>query len=86
MANQPSKKPEEIKQFAFGKKNYTLLLIGLALLVVGFLLMIGGKSVNPQVFNMAIFDFQRLTLAPIIILAGFVIGIYAIMRRPKSSD
>jgi hypothetical protein len=86
MANQVVKKPEENKQFAFHKKNYTLLLIGLALLAVGFLLMIGGKSEDPQVFNFAIFNFQRLTLAPIIILAGFVVEIYAIMWRPKSSD
>ncbi len=86
MANQVVKNPEENKQFAFGKKNYTLLLIGLALIVLGFLLMIGGKSTDPQVFNMAIFNFQRLTLSPIIILAGFVVEIYAIMWRPKSSD
>ncbi len=86
MANQIVKKPEENKQFAFGKKNYMLLLIGLALLVVGFLLMIGGKSEDPNVFNLAIFNFQRLTLSPIIILAGFVVEIYAIMWRPKSSD
>ena len=54
-------------------------------MALGFLLMIGGKSENPQVFNEAIFNFQRLTLAPILILAGYIIEIYAIMKKPKGS-
>ena len=85
MANQVKKGPEEKKQFAFNKKNYTLPITGLVLIAIGFLLMIGGKSEDPQVFNYAIFNFQRITMAPIIILAGFVVEIYAIMWRPKSS-
>ena len=48
--------------------------------------MIGGESENPQEFNYAIFNFQRLTLAPIIILAGLVVEIFAIMWRPKTSN
>ena len=69
--------------FAFTKENYRLMLIGLGFIVIGFILMIGGGSKNPQDYNPAIFDFQRLTLAPILILAGYVIEIFAIMKKPK---
>jgi hypothetical protein len=69
--------------FAFGKENYRLLLIGLALIVLGFLLMIGGGSDDPKVFSHDIFNFRRLTLAPILILAGYVVEIFAIMKKPK---
>lgn len=68
---------------AFGRQNYMLLLIGLAFIFVGFLLMIGGGSDDPNVFNEKIFSFRRITLAPILILAGFVIEIFAIMKKPK---
>ncbi len=69
--------------FAFGKENYKLLFIGLALILVGFLLMIGGGSDDPNVFSDKIFNFRRLTLAPILILAGYVVEIFAIMKKPK---
>ena len=69
--------------FAFGKDNYRLLLIGLGVIVLGFILMIGGGSDDPNKFNDAIFDFQRLTLAPILVLSGYVIEIFAIMKKPK---
>lgn len=75
--------PSSREGFAFGKENYRLLLIGLALIVVGFLLMIGGGSKDPNEFSDAIFNFQRLTLAPILILAGYVVEIFAIMKKPK---
>jgi hypothetical protein len=65
----------------FGRDNYLWVLIGIAFILVGFLLMIGGGSDNPDVFNEAIFSFRRLTLAPILVLAGFGIEIYAIMKR-----
>ncbi len=74
---------ETSKAFAFGRENYKLLLIGLAFIVVGFLLMIGGGSDDPDVFSEDIFSFRRMTLAPILILAGFVIEIFAIMKKPK---
>ena len=81
---QVKKKVEELKvDLAFGKENYRLLLIGLAFIVAGFVLMIGGGSDNPKVFNEAIFNFQRITLAPLLILAGYVIEIFAIMKKPK---
>lgn len=69
--------------FAFSRENYVLLLIGLALIFVGFLLMIGGGSDDPNVFSYDIFNFQRMTLAPILILAGYVVEIFAIMKKPK---
>lgn len=70
--------------FAFGKQNYKLLFIGLALIFVGFLLMIGGGSDDPNEFNESIFNFRRLTLAPILVLAGYVVEIFAIMKKPTN--
>ena len=75
--------PDTQPMFAFGKENYRLLLIGLGVIVLGFILMIGGGSDDPNKFNDAIFNFQRLTLAPILILSGYVIEIFAIMKKPK---
>lgn len=72
----------ETAGFAFGRQNYKLLFIGLALIFVGFLLMIGGGSDDPEVFSEGIFNFRRLTLAPILVLAGYVIEIFAIMKKP----
>ena len=60
---QPS--PQKTGDFAFNKTNYRIMFIGLACIALGFILMIGGGSKDPNVFNPAIFDFQRLTLAPI---------------------
>ena len=74
---------KKVSEFAFGKENYRLLFIGLAFIALGFILMIGGGSKDPNVFNPAIFDFQHITLAPILILAGYVIEIFAIMKKPK---
>jgi hypothetical protein len=70
-------------EFAFGKENFQLMLVGLVFILVGFLLMIGGGSDDPTKFSPEIFSFRRLTLAPILILAGYVIEIFAIMKRPK---
>ncbi len=68
--------------FAFGKLNYKLLIIGFAIIVFGFILMAGGASDDPDVFNEEIFSFRRITLAPIVVLFGFAFEIYAIMRKP----
>ena len=76
-------KSANVGEFAFGRENYRLMLIGLAIIVVGFLLMVGGGSTDPNKFNPEIFSFRRITLAPILILAGYVIEIFAIMKRPK---
>ena len=76
-------KPANVGEFAFGKENYRLMLVGLAFIVLGFLLMVGGGSTDPNTFNPEIFSFRRITLAPILILAGYVIEVFAIMKRPK---
>jgi hypothetical protein len=68
----------------FTKKNYYVLIAGILLIILGYTLMIGGGSDDPNVFNPEIFNFQRITLAPMVCLAGFVTIIFAIMWRPKS--
>ncbi len=71
----------------FARKNYILFLSGLALIALGYLLMMGGGSEDPNVFNPEIFGFRRITLAPIVCLAGFVTIIVAIMwRSPVSNE
>ncbi|MCG8696832.1 MAG: DUF3098 domain-containing protein [Bacteroidales bacterium] len=69
--------------FALGKENYKLLLIGFAIIIVGFILMIGGGSDDPNVYNPEIFSFRRITLAPIVVLGGFIFEIWAIMKKPR---
>jgi hypothetical protein len=66
----------------FVRKNYYVLLAGLLLIGLGYLLMVGGGSEDPNVFNPDIFAFRRITLAPMVCLAGFVTIIFAIMWRP----
>ncbi len=77
---------EKDKEFALGKENLKLLVIGFVFIVIGFILMTGGKSDNPDVFNPAIFSFRRITLSTLIVLFGFLFEIYAIMKIPKSGD
>jgi membrane-bound ClpP family serine protease len=82
-----SKKSTNKESFALAKENYLLLIIGFAIIVLGFILMIGGKSEDPTIFNEEeIFSFRRITLAPIIVLAGFIFEIWAIMKKPKSDS
>ena len=71
--------------FAFGKKNYLLLVVGLAFIASGIILMIGGGSEDPTKFSAEIFDFQRLTLAPVLLAVGFIIELFAVMYRSKNS-
>jgi len=82
-----SKKNKGNENFALARENYILLVIGFAIIVLGFILMIGGKSEDPTVFNEEeLFSFRRITLAPIIVLAGFVFEIWAIMKKPRSKS
>ena len=67
----------------FGKKNYQIMFVGLAFIISGFILMSGGDTGDETSFNPEIFNFQRITLAPILILIGFVIEVFAIMYKPK---
>jgi len=81
-----AKKESKESGFALGKENYKLMAIGFAFIVVGFILMAGGGSDDPNVFNPDIFSFRRLTIAPILLLFGFLFEIYAIMKKPKSDS
>ena len=74
---------DEQKVMPFGRQNYIIVLIGIALLVLGFILMLGGGSNDPDVFNEKMFDFQHITLSTILILAGFVVEIIAIFWSGK---
>ena len=70
----------------FGKENYMWMLIGLAVLALGFFLMAGGKSTDPKVFNAdEVYSTTRITIAPLLIIAGFIIEIFAIMKKSKSN-
>ena len=71
--------------FVFKKKNYILLISGLVLILAGIFLMMGGESEDPNVFSEDIFNFQRLTLAPILIVGGFVLEIFAIMLKSDNT-
>jgi hypothetical protein len=76
----------ENPQFGFKSSNYKFLLAGLAINVIGFLVMIGGGSTDPNKFDAnELFSFQRITLAPMLIVAGYVLILFSIMRRPKKS-
>jgi len=77
---------DNMEGFALGKENLKLMVIGLAIIVLGFLLMTGGKSNDPSVFNPEIFSFRRITLAPMVVLFGFLFEIYAIMKKTDSGD
>ena len=70
--------------FALGKENLKLLVIGLVIIIIGFILMTGGKAEDPSVFNPEISSFRRITLAPMVVLFGFLFEIYAIMKKPKT--
>jgi hypothetical protein len=74
---------KEKPNFALGPENYKLLAIGFVVIVIGFLLMVGGKSPSPDKFSNDIFSFRRITLAPIVVLAGFIFEIWAIMKKPR---
>ena len=72
--------------FIFKKANYKLMFIGLAVIAIGFILMSGGGSDDPNVFNPDIYNFQRIRLAPTLVLIGFGIQIYAILFNKKKED
>ncbi|OQX96800.1 MAG: hypothetical protein B6I20_14005 [Bacteroidetes bacterium 4572_117] len=72
--------------FALGKENYMYLIIGFAIIIIGFMLMAGGGSDDPNVFNGdELFSFRRIVLAPIVVLFGFMFEIWAIMKKPKDN-
>ena len=77
------RKLESKSEFIFERKNYKFMFIGLICIVLGFILMSGGGSDDPTIFNEDIFNFRRIRLAPTLILIGFGIQIYAILLNPK---
>jgi uncharacterized SAM-binding protein YcdF (DUF218 family) len=86
MAKKTEEKPATTG-FALAKENYFYLIVGFIIIILGFLLMMGGKSEDPKVFNAnEIFSFRRITLAPIIVLIGFGFEIWAIMRKPSREE
>ena len=70
-------------KFAFGKRNYKFMIVGIIFIALGFILMSGGGSDDPNVFNEEIFSFRRIRIAPLIVIIGFAIEIYAILTNPK---
>ncbi|WP_435261527.1 DUF3098 domain-containing protein [Tenacibaculum sp. nBUS_03] len=71
------------QEFLFGKRNYIIMLIGIAVIALGFILMAGGGSDDPKVFNPDIYSWRRIRLAPTLVIIGFGIEIYAIFANPK---
>lgn len=75
------KNDQKQQEFLFDKSNYKFLIIGIAVITFGFVLMSGGGSDDPAVFSEAIFDFRRIRLAPTVVLIGFGITIYSILKK-----
>ena len=71
------------QEFLFGANNYKILIIGLVVIAIGFILMSGGANENPNVFNDDVFSFRRIRLAPTVVLIGFGITIYSILKKSK---
>ena len=78
------KNNNEQSPFLFDKQNYIIMIIGLFMIAIGFILMAGGKSDDPNIFNPdEVYSFRRITLAPIVVILGFLIEIYAIFHKSK---
>ncbi len=77
------KNNDQKPEFLFGNVNYKILLIGIGVIALGFILMSGGGSDDPKLFNEAVFSFRRIRLAPTVVLIGFGITIYSIFKSPK---
>jgi len=80
-----TKKKDQLKtegEFLFGKKNYLIMIAGAVVILIGFALMLGGGSDDPTIFNEEIYNFQRIRLAPTVVLIGLAIEVYAIMASP----
>jgi hypothetical protein len=85
MSNAKKQQPA-VNTSLFGKDNFIWMIAGLAVMALGFFLMAGGKSPDPNVFNdKEVYSTTRITIAPILIIGGLLIEIFAIMRKPKSS-
>ncbi len=74
---------QQEQEFLFGKRNYIIMLVGIVFITVGFIFMSGGGSDDPTVFNEEIYNWQRIRLAPTLVIIGLAIEIYAILADPK---
>ena len=72
--------------YGIARENYKILIAGVVLILAGYLLMIGGGSDDPNKFNPEIFSFRRITLAPMVCLAGFAVVVISIMRKSKKAE
>ena len=90
----PSSTPQKVGKYGytggklelpFGKENYILMFVGFACLLIGYLLLTGGGSGDPNVFSYELFNTRRMVVAPLFLLAGFTVCFVAIMKRPKRS-
>jgi hypothetical protein len=80
------KKQVQTNNSFFGKQNYVWMLAGLVIMAIGFILMAGGKSADPKVFDdKDVNGFRRITLAPLLIVCGLIVEIFAIMKKPKDN-
>lgn len=82
--NLKKEKVKKEKDFPIPANNYVMILIGFGIVILGFILMMGGGSEDPNQFNYEIFSWRRITLAPIVVLIGFGFVVWAIMRKPKN--
>ena len=73
--------PQEDPRMPLGRRNYILLAVGFGIILLGFVLMAGGGSDSPDEFNYAMFSWRRITLAPILVVGGFALEAYAILKR-----
>jgi membrane-bound ClpP family serine protease len=83
-----TRQPEQAddSRMPLSRRNYILMLVGLGIIIIGFVLMAGGGSDDPAVFNYDMFSWRRTTLAPIIVVAGFAFEVYAIMKKDKKKQ
>ncbi len=77
------KETKQVVDFPFGRENYILMLTGIGLIFLGFVFMVGGGSDDPAVWDPSIFSPMRITVAPVLVIAGFVVEVYAIVKKVK---
>jgi len=82
MAKKNKEQNDKTGEFLFGKRNYIIMIIGIIIILFGFVLMAGGGSDDPAVFNADIYNFRRIRLAPTLVLIGLAVEVYAIMANP----
>src|SRR5690606_13990706 len=86
LMREQKRKEQSKAELVFGKKNYTFMFIGLLCIAIGFILMSGGGSDDPNVWDDAVFNFTRIRLAPTLVIIGFAVQVYAILLNPNRSQ